>query len=164
MRYFLGRTMDNLELKRDIKHFPFNIVDKGSTPAISIGYKGDMHQFVSQIRPVNAQCGSVFTTFLLLSVVNDLLIAIVNDVCVLIYNVLQRYTWCQRSLGFPRTLCSFIDTPFLRASTLPAFVTLSPRPVACTMLVSRQFFIHPLYSIYPTFIKVLFTQCIQRVI
>jgi hypothetical protein len=28
-RCLIGRTMDNLELKRDIKHFPFNIVDKG---------------------------------------------------------------------------------------------------------------------------------------
>jgi heat shock protein 5 len=39
--------MDDLELKRDIKHFPFNIVDKGGKPAISIGYKGDTRQFVS---------------------------------------------------------------------------------------------------------------------
>ncbi|KAG2087257.1 uncharacterized protein F5147DRAFT_658995 [Suillus discolor] len=58
---------------RDMKHFPFNIVDKDNT---------------CQSR------GSVFTMFLLFSVVNDLLIAIVN----------------KRSLGFPGTLCSFIDT------------------------------------------------------
>jgi molecular chaperone DnaK (HSP70) len=43
----IGRKMDDLELKRDMKHFPFNIVDKGGKPAISIGYKGDTRQFVS---------------------------------------------------------------------------------------------------------------------
>jgi heat shock protein 5 len=40
--------MDDLELKRDIKHFPFNIVDKGGKPAISIGYKGDTRQFTPE--------------------------------------------------------------------------------------------------------------------
>lgn len=43
----IGRKMDDLELKRDMKHFPFNIVDKGGKPAVSIGYKGDTRQFVS---------------------------------------------------------------------------------------------------------------------
>jgi heat shock protein 5 len=40
--------MDDLELKRDIKHFPFNTVDKGGKPAISIGYKGDTRQFTPE--------------------------------------------------------------------------------------------------------------------
>ncbi|KAG2145618.1 heat shock protein 70 family [Suillus cothurnatus] len=44
----IGRKMDDLELKRDIKHFPFNIVDKGGKPAISIGYKGDTRQFTPE--------------------------------------------------------------------------------------------------------------------
>ncbi|KAG1875672.1 heat shock protein 70 family, partial [Suillus subluteus] len=43
----IGRKTDDLELKRDIKHFPFNVVDNGGKPAISIGYKGDTRQFVS---------------------------------------------------------------------------------------------------------------------
>ncbi|KAG2107674.1 heat shock protein 70 family [Suillus discolor] len=44
----IGRKMDDLELKRDMKHFPFNIVDKGGKPAISIGYKGDTRQFTPE--------------------------------------------------------------------------------------------------------------------
>ncbi|KAG1807815.1 heat shock protein 70 family [Suillus subaureus] len=44
----IGRKMDDLELKRDIKHFPFDIVDKGGKPAISIGYKGDTRQFTPE--------------------------------------------------------------------------------------------------------------------
>ncbi|KAG2073005.1 hypothetical protein BDR04DRAFT_1141383 [Suillus decipiens] len=53
----IGRMMDDLELKCDIKHFPFNIVDKGGRPAISIGYKGDTHQFVSQTCKCSARVG-----------------------------------------------------------------------------------------------------------
>jgi hypothetical protein len=56
-RCLIGRTMDNLELKRDIKHFPFNIVDKGGGPAILIGYKGDTRQFVSQTCECSARVG-----------------------------------------------------------------------------------------------------------
>ncbi|KAG1777863.1 heat shock protein 70 family [Suillus placidus] len=44
----IGRKMDDLELKRDMKHFPFNVVDKGGKPAISIGYKGDTRQFTPE--------------------------------------------------------------------------------------------------------------------
>jgi heat shock protein 5 len=42
-KHLIGRKMDNLELKHDMRHFPFNIVDKGGKPAISIGYKGGTH-------------------------------------------------------------------------------------------------------------------------
>ncbi|KAG2364006.1 heat shock protein 70 family [Suillus spraguei] len=44
----IGRKMDDLELKRDIKHFPFGVVDKGGKPAISIGYKGETRQFTPE--------------------------------------------------------------------------------------------------------------------
>ncbi|KAG2125149.1 heat shock protein 70 family [Suillus clintonianus] len=44
----IGRKMDDLELKKDMKHFPFNVVDKGGKPAISIGFKGETRQFTPE--------------------------------------------------------------------------------------------------------------------
>ncbi|KAG2361367.1 heat shock protein 70 [Suillus spraguei] len=44
----IGRKMDDLELKHDIKHFPFGVVDKGGKPTISIGYKGETRQFTAE--------------------------------------------------------------------------------------------------------------------
>lgn len=42
----IGRKMDDNELKRDIKHWPFGVVDKGGKPAIQVGYKGETREFV----------------------------------------------------------------------------------------------------------------------
>ncbi|KAG1744652.1 heat shock protein 70 family [Suillus paluster] len=44
----IGRKMDDLELKRDMKHWPFSVVDKGGKPAISIAYKGETRQFTPE--------------------------------------------------------------------------------------------------------------------
>ncbi|KAG0702247.1 heat shock protein 70 family [Suillus ampliporus] len=44
----IGRKMDDLELKRDMKHWPFTIVDKGGKPAVSIDYKGETRQFTPE--------------------------------------------------------------------------------------------------------------------
>lgn len=43
----IGRKMDDNELKRDIKHWPFGVVDKGGKPAIQINYKSETREFVS---------------------------------------------------------------------------------------------------------------------
>ncbi|KAG1801431.1 uncharacterized protein HD556DRAFT_1438460 [Suillus plorans] len=86
--------MDDLELKRDMKPFPFNIVDKGGQPAILIGYKGDTRQFQVPFLTSVALVTHLFLTISDVSfVVEELLIAIVN----------------KKSSGFPGTLCLFID-------------------------------------------------------
>ncbi|KAJ8594600.1 heat shock protein 70 [Rhizopogon salebrosus TDB-379] len=41
----IGRKIDDLELKRDMKHWPFNVVDNGGKPAISVDYKTETRQF-----------------------------------------------------------------------------------------------------------------------
>ena len=43
----IGRKMDDSELKRDIKHWPFGVVDKGGKPAIQVNYKTETREFVS---------------------------------------------------------------------------------------------------------------------
>lgn len=45
----IGRKMDDIELKRDIKHWPFDVVDKGGKPAIQINYKSETREFVSLV-------------------------------------------------------------------------------------------------------------------
>lgn len=42
----IGRKMDDIELKRDIKHWPFSVVDKAGKPAIQINYKSETREFV----------------------------------------------------------------------------------------------------------------------
>ncbi|KAG0707143.1 heat shock protein 70 family [Suillus ampliporus] len=44
----IGRKIDDLELKRDMKHWPFAVVDKGGKPAVSIDYKGETRQFTPE--------------------------------------------------------------------------------------------------------------------
>ncbi|KAJ8590776.1 heat shock protein 70, partial [Rhizopogon salebrosus TDB-379] len=44
----IGRKMDDLELKRDMKHWPFDVVDKGGKPAISVDYKTETRQFTPE--------------------------------------------------------------------------------------------------------------------
>jgi molecular chaperone DnaK (HSP70) len=43
----IGRKMDDNELKRDIKHWPFGVVDKAGKPTIQINYKSETREFVS---------------------------------------------------------------------------------------------------------------------
>ena len=42
---FIGRKMDDNELKRDIKHLPFTVKGKSGKPAIEVEWKGDDEQF-----------------------------------------------------------------------------------------------------------------------
>jgi molecular chaperone DnaK (HSP70) len=45
----IGRKMDEADLKKDMKHWPFGVVDKGGKPYISVGFKGEKREFVSCI-------------------------------------------------------------------------------------------------------------------
>ena len=38
--------MDDQDIKRDLKHFPFDVVDKSGKPAIHVSYKGEPRDFV----------------------------------------------------------------------------------------------------------------------
>jgi len=42
----IGRKMEDNELKRDMRHWPFDVVDKAGKPAIQINYKSDTREFV----------------------------------------------------------------------------------------------------------------------
>ena len=43
----IGRKVDDPEIERDKKHWPFQIVKKNDKPAIEVRYKGENRQFVS---------------------------------------------------------------------------------------------------------------------
>ena len=43
----IGRKIDDPEIERDRKHWPFKIVKKNDKPAIEVTYKGEKRQFVS---------------------------------------------------------------------------------------------------------------------
>jgi molecular chaperone DnaK (HSP70) len=45
----IGRKMDEADLKKDMKHWPFSVVDKGGKPSISVGFKGEKREFVRRI-------------------------------------------------------------------------------------------------------------------
>lgn len=42
----IGRKMDEPEIKRDIKHWPFKVIEKGGKPSVQVQYKGSAHDFV----------------------------------------------------------------------------------------------------------------------
>jgi len=44
----IGRKMDDNELKRDMKHWPFSVVDKAGKPAIQINYKSETREFTPE--------------------------------------------------------------------------------------------------------------------
>ncbi|KAF7980395.1 hypothetical protein HWV62_38196 [Athelia sp. TMB] len=44
----IGRKMDEADIKKDMKHFPFGVVDKGGKPAISVQYKGEQREFTPE--------------------------------------------------------------------------------------------------------------------
>ncbi|KAI3596980.1 heat shock protein [Moniliophthora roreri] len=44
----IGRTMDDPDLKRDIKHWPFRVNDKQGKPAITVKYKGEDRDFLPE--------------------------------------------------------------------------------------------------------------------
>ena len=45
----IGRKIDDPEIQRDQKHWPFKVVKKNEKPAIEVKYKGENKQFVSRI-------------------------------------------------------------------------------------------------------------------
>ena len=42
----IGRKMDDQDLKKDIKHWPFKVEEKNGKPAITVQYKGEIKHFV----------------------------------------------------------------------------------------------------------------------
>ncbi|KAI0310388.1 heat shock protein 70 family [Amylostereum chailletii] len=44
----IGRKMDEADMKRDIKHFPFKVVDKAGKPAVQVQYKGEQREFTPE--------------------------------------------------------------------------------------------------------------------
>lgn len=42
----IGRKMEELEVKRDLKHLPFMVKEKHGAPMISVEYKDEMREFV----------------------------------------------------------------------------------------------------------------------
>jgi len=44
----IGRKMDEADLKKDMKHWPFKVVDKGGKPSISVGFKGEDRTFTPE--------------------------------------------------------------------------------------------------------------------
>jgi hypothetical protein len=43
----IGRKVDDPEIKKDMKHWPFKIVEKNSRPHIRVNHKGGAKDFVS---------------------------------------------------------------------------------------------------------------------
>jgi heat shock protein 5 len=41
----LGRTMDDQNMKRDMKHWPFRVQEKNGKPTITVQYQGENRQF-----------------------------------------------------------------------------------------------------------------------
>ncbi|EPQ55768.1 heat shock protein 70 [Gloeophyllum trabeum ATCC 11539] len=44
----IGRKMDDPELQRDMKHWPFKVVEKNGKPAIQVKHKGDVREFTPE--------------------------------------------------------------------------------------------------------------------
>jgi hypothetical protein len=42
----IGRKMDDQDMKRDLKHWPFKVSEKNGKPAITVAYKGEDRDFV----------------------------------------------------------------------------------------------------------------------
>lgn len=41
--------MDEADLKKDMKHWPFGVIGKAGKPQIEVGFKGEKRQFVSYL-------------------------------------------------------------------------------------------------------------------
>ncbi|KAI0297012.1 heat shock protein 70 [Multifurca ochricompacta] len=44
----IGRKIDEPELQRDFKHWPFKVVDKSGKPAIQVNYRGEAREFTPE--------------------------------------------------------------------------------------------------------------------
>lgn len=46
----IGRKFDDPEVQSDMKHFSFNVINKGGKPVIQVEFKGEQKEFVSRAR------------------------------------------------------------------------------------------------------------------
>jgi heat shock protein 5 len=44
----IGRKMDEADVKKDMKHWPFGVVNVGGKPSIEVGFKGEKRQFTPE--------------------------------------------------------------------------------------------------------------------
>lgn len=49
MKRLIGRTIDELEVKRDLKHLPFMVKGENGAPVISVTYEDKIRKFVCGI-------------------------------------------------------------------------------------------------------------------
>ena len=45
----IGRKFDDPEIQRDMKHWPFKVVNKSGKPSVQVKYRGETREFVSCI-------------------------------------------------------------------------------------------------------------------
>ena len=43
----IGRTFDDNDVQKDVKHWPFKLVNKNNKPMIQVNHRGDLKDFVS---------------------------------------------------------------------------------------------------------------------
>jgi heat shock protein 5 len=46
----VGRTYADTDVQKDMKHWPFKIVNKGGKPMIEVSHRGELKDFVSRTR------------------------------------------------------------------------------------------------------------------
>ena len=44
----IGRKFDDPEIQRDMKHWPFKVVNKSGKPSVQVKYRGELREFVRQ--------------------------------------------------------------------------------------------------------------------
>ena len=47
----IGRNYEDPDVQRDMKHWPFKLVNKGGKPMIHVEHRGEYKDFVSGLRP-----------------------------------------------------------------------------------------------------------------
>ena len=47
VKRLIGRTYDDKDVQKDLKHFPFNLVNRHGKPMIEVDHRGDKKDFVS---------------------------------------------------------------------------------------------------------------------
>lgn len=45
----IGRKLDDPDVKRDLKHWPFKVREKSGKPSVAVQYKGQEREFVSTL-------------------------------------------------------------------------------------------------------------------
>ena len=48
----IGRRFDDSDVKKDMKHFPFNVIDKGGRPQVQVEHRGEKKTFVRASLPL----------------------------------------------------------------------------------------------------------------